>query len=193
MENTGKNRNHIICQICYTPINESDSQNMCPKCRIPFHRDCWEEYGGCSVYGCDYAPEYKKSEIDENLQKAHWGIENKTCPYCGEAIPMDAVSCPLCKENLKSAAPMSRKNIYKAPPKQADPEEAKVKTISVLVFILSVFAFLSPVIILFCPVWYFSDRAKIDKYSPVYRLLLAASVFFSCFYIFILIFAKMRM
>jgi hypothetical protein len=193
MDNTGKNRNHIICQICYTPIKESDEKIDCPKCKIPFHKDCWEEYGGCSIYGCDYAPEYKKSEIDENLQKAHWGQEKKTCPYCGEGIPIDAISCPLCRENLKSAAPISRKSIYKAPPKMADPEEGKVKAASVLFFIVSVFAVLSPVILIFCPIWYFINREKVNRFSPVYRLLMGASIFFSCFYIFIFILARMRM
>ncbi|MCE1245782.1 MAG: hypothetical protein LWY06_03965 [Firmicutes bacterium] len=193
MENTGKSRNHIICQICYTPIQESDQKNICPKCQIPFHQDCWEEYGGCSIYGCDYAPEYKKSEIDENLQKAHWGIENKTCPYCGESTPMDALECPHCKENLKSATPMSRKSIYKAPPKQADPEEGKVKVASIVFFLVSIIGVLSPVILLVCPIWYFSNRKMVDRFTPIYRLLLAASMFFSCFYVFIFILAKTRM
>lgn len=29
---------------------------LCPACRTPHHRDCWEENGGCTVFGCSAAP-----------------------------------------------------------------------------------------------------------------------------------------
>lgn len=28
----------------------------CPACNTPHHRDCWDENGGCTVFGCSAAP-----------------------------------------------------------------------------------------------------------------------------------------
>jgi len=29
---------------------------VCPECGIPHHTDCWNENGGCTVWGCRAAP-----------------------------------------------------------------------------------------------------------------------------------------
>jgi hypothetical protein len=43
------------CPYCRTPWTATDS-GRCPSCGVVSHRDCWEEYGGCSVVGCASAP-----------------------------------------------------------------------------------------------------------------------------------------
>jgi len=43
------------CPYCQTPIKPGASTVICPKCNIPHHKECWEENGGCTTYGCQYA------------------------------------------------------------------------------------------------------------------------------------------
>ncbi|MCW5962650.1 MAG: NINE protein [Bryobacterales bacterium] len=46
-----------VCPYCRAPIDETHEQvTVCPVCATPHHRDCWEENGGCTVFGCDAAP-----------------------------------------------------------------------------------------------------------------------------------------
>lgn len=46
--------NHAVCPYCRAPLGE-DSTN-CPVCGTPHHADCFEENGGCTVFGCSAAP-----------------------------------------------------------------------------------------------------------------------------------------
>jgi hypothetical protein len=41
-----------VCPYCQTPIAEDEEEVHCPACRTPHHRQCWQENGGCAVYGC---------------------------------------------------------------------------------------------------------------------------------------------
>jgi len=43
------------CPYCREAILETELVE-CPTCRTPHHRDCWNENGGCTVFGCDHAP-----------------------------------------------------------------------------------------------------------------------------------------
>ena len=38
------------CQVCGEGIAQPEIQ--CTRCRTPHHRECWQYFGGCSVYGC---------------------------------------------------------------------------------------------------------------------------------------------
>jgi hypothetical protein len=38
------------CQICGSALKENIV--YCAKCKTPHHRDCWQYFGSCSVYGC---------------------------------------------------------------------------------------------------------------------------------------------
>ena len=38
-----------ICQVCGEDIGED--MVVCPRCKTPHHRDCWQYNGGCSIYG----------------------------------------------------------------------------------------------------------------------------------------------
>ncbi|HMO51234.1 MAG TPA: RDD family protein [Kiritimatiellia bacterium] len=44
------------CPYCRSAINTGDNVVHCPECGTPHHRDCWEENGGCTIYGCRLAP-----------------------------------------------------------------------------------------------------------------------------------------
>lgn len=34
----------------------------CPECGTAYHRACWEEYGGCSIFDCRLAPTGEQGE-----------------------------------------------------------------------------------------------------------------------------------
>jgi hypothetical protein len=44
------------CPYCRAPFEPSEEQLLCEGCETPHHRDCYEENGGCTVFGCRCAP-----------------------------------------------------------------------------------------------------------------------------------------
>ncbi len=40
------------CPYCQTPLKPSDVAHVCDSCRIPHHRECWQQNGGCTTFGC---------------------------------------------------------------------------------------------------------------------------------------------
>ena len=40
-----------LCKVCGQLIDEGPRM-ICGKCKAPFHQDCWEFIGGCSIFGC---------------------------------------------------------------------------------------------------------------------------------------------
>lgn len=45
-----------VCPYCRTPIESEAEVKTCPSCATPHHAECWEENGGCTVFGCPEAP-----------------------------------------------------------------------------------------------------------------------------------------
>jgi hypothetical protein len=39
------------CQVCKSPVIVSEA-TKCPKCGIPYHPDCYDLMGSCSIFGC---------------------------------------------------------------------------------------------------------------------------------------------
>lgn len=46
-KDTGK-----ICPYCHSVIKPSSDIATCSNCGITYHKECWDENGGCAVYGC---------------------------------------------------------------------------------------------------------------------------------------------
>jgi len=42
----------LTCPFCRTPIGEEAPLARCESCGTPYHPSCFEESGGCAVYGC---------------------------------------------------------------------------------------------------------------------------------------------
>jgi TM2 domain-containing membrane protein YozV len=47
----------VVCPYCRDAIEQEESQAVvCPGCGTIHHSDCFEENGGCTVFGCSAAP-----------------------------------------------------------------------------------------------------------------------------------------
>jgi len=40
------------CPYCQFPIKQESEVVQCRACQVPHHRECWEENGGCTIFGC---------------------------------------------------------------------------------------------------------------------------------------------
>lgn len=45
-----------VCPYCRAPIGDETEILVCSGCGTPHHGDCFEENGGCTVFGCSAAP-----------------------------------------------------------------------------------------------------------------------------------------
>jgi len=45
------------CPYCRTVIQPTDLRHVCGSCSASHHAECWDENGGCTVYGCSEAPQ----------------------------------------------------------------------------------------------------------------------------------------
>ncbi len=47
----------LICPYCRTEVTPDAGETMaCASCGTPHHRECYEENGGCTLFGCKLAP-----------------------------------------------------------------------------------------------------------------------------------------
>jgi Prokaryotic RING finger family 1 len=83
------------CGICQTAIATGEAVCACPSCVASFHHECWQEYGGCAVYGCASAPE-SIQEPPRADPRTVWGEEERTCPACSRTIRAAALRCRHC-------------------------------------------------------------------------------------------------
>lgn len=95
-----------VCSLCHSPITIEEKTTICPGCQIIYHKECWDEIGGCGVYGCKNVPETDK-RTDLEIPASFWGRETKPCPSCGQEIQAMAVRCRHCKAVLNSVVPQS--------------------------------------------------------------------------------------
>jgi TM2 domain-containing membrane protein YozV len=47
----------VVCPYCRGPFDETGPPTIyCTACGVPHHEDCYQENGGCTVFGCARAP-----------------------------------------------------------------------------------------------------------------------------------------
>ena len=50
-----RSKGQTICPYCQT-MCDTALGTVCPECRTMHHKDCWREYGGCTILGCSQGP-----------------------------------------------------------------------------------------------------------------------------------------
>lgn len=86
-----------VCPYCRAPIEPDDAEAVvCPGCSTPHHGDCFEENGGCTIFGCSAAPaaepklsigvpDLHRTEIPGTLQLAPPASIPPPPPFVGSA------------------------------------------------------------------------------------------------------------
>src|SRR5512138_2081358 len=91
-----------LCAICQSSLEPPSELTRCPECQSAYHADCWQENGGCAIYGCAQVPATEGRAALE-IPAAYWGQEEKPCPACGRQILAAAVRCRHCGATFASS------------------------------------------------------------------------------------------
>lgn len=85
------------CPFCATHVApKGEDVVQCPRCRTPYHRDCYAENRGCGVYGCEAqaVPLVPPEQAAPPARRK--GPDEKFCSECAAVIKAKAVICPHC-------------------------------------------------------------------------------------------------
>jgi hypothetical protein len=157
-----------VCAICQCPIGGGEGRTACPDCRAEYHEDCWQENGGCAVYGCPQVPQVEARRSVE-IPVSFWGQENKPCPACGREILAAAVRCRYCGATFSSAKPEDREAFnQRAALEQRLP---KVRQWVIWLFVLSVLPCTAPIGGLWSLIWYPLRRQEVEALPSLYSAL----------------------
>jgi hypothetical protein len=107
--------NNKTCPYCQSRLKKGADFIVCSNCGTPHHRECWDENGGCTTYGCKENPlTEKKIELEsedvgnetleslrESLRSAQVPAQNYIqCPNCKAEIEDSSVYCKFCGYNV---------------------------------------------------------------------------------------------
>lgn len=167
------------CPICQTSIGDEEFAVTCPQCSQVHHRECWSEVGGCSTYGCTQAPAIDKSENSAATPRSGWG-DDKKCPACGEIIKSIALRCRYCETDFDTVDPMSARDLRLQNERLAGLKQLKV--ITVIVFAVSLFGLLAPLMGPVAACVFIPKREELKKCGPLFQVMAYASLGLSALY-----------
>jgi hypothetical protein len=157
------------CTICLTEFGPEDEACACPACAALYHRECWEENGGCGVYGCSQAPAVEPRGTLE-VPVSHWGQEHKECPVCGMRIAAAAVRCRQCGASFATANPQDAGAFQKSAAQLKRLPAARRNTI--IIFTLCIVPCIAPLGVLGGAGWWLVRRRDVAALPPFHRALL---------------------
>lgn len=102
-----------ICPYCQSKIKKGADYTICSHCGTPHHKECWNENGGCTTYGCINNPQTEKKVDLESEDVGNETLENLReslripqtqifieCPNCSSEIEEGSVYCKYCGYNI---------------------------------------------------------------------------------------------
>jgi TM2 domain-containing membrane protein YozV len=108
-----------VCPYCRGPIEaDPEQQKVCDGCGTPHHFDCYEENGGCTVFGCSAAP---AEEPELSISRTDLANATRT------ATPATSRTLGLALGPVVQPAPAPQVRV-KAPPPPMPPGMAVVST-----------------------------------------------------------------
>jgi RING finger family protein len=157
-----------LCAFCQTQLAAGEPREACPDCRAEYHVECWQENGGCAVYGCSKVPAVEPRGSLE-IPVSYWGQENKPCPSCGREILAAAVRCRHCGATFTSAQPENREAFRQ----RADLEQRlpRLQKQIVWIFIACVLPCLAPIGAVLGLIWYANRREELNALPSLYPAL----------------------
>jgi hypothetical protein len=157
-----------FCAICQTEIGPRDQRMHCPECNVSYHADCWNDNGGCAIYGCAAVPPTEKLQ-DVEVPVSYWGKEDKACPACGQSIMAVALRCRFCGATFESARPRDRHEfVADVVRKQRTPELQKK---SIWVLVTGLMPFTAPFCLIIGGLWYLRNKREIAAAPTATRAL----------------------
>lgn len=157
-----------MCSYCQSPLADGETQTPCPDCGASHHAECWQENGGCSVYGCKQTP-VTEARTAMEVPVSWWGQENKPCPSCSQQILAAALRCRHCGATFQSARPEDRAEFQRRT--EISGQHDGLRTRVVWLFVLSIIPLTAPIGAVMGLAWYLPKRAAVRTLPSVYPAL----------------------
>lgn len=93
------------CPYCQFPLKQDSEAVQCPVCKVPHHRGCWEENGGCTTFGhqglreeARQLPAARETQLTQNqaqiraeaYDRAYTTLVDLQCPVEVVSVKIDA-------------------------------------------------------------------------------------------------------
>jgi predicted amidophosphoribosyltransferase len=161
-----------MCAICQSGIAPGEASMHCPSCGQLHHQECWDEVGGCAVYGCQSAPQTTK-EAPTGPALSAWG-DVKSCPMCGEQIKAIALRCRFCGADFETVDPLSAYDMHNKFQKELSSKT--LRTSAIALFIASMIGLIAPLTLLISVIWVPLNRKRLKQAGPALLVLGYASI-----------------
>jgi zinc-ribbon domain len=165
----------VVCPYCLHPVTEDQAVQQCPSCQQGHHQECWDDLGGCAIYGCERMVPVQKPEEMHSF----WGVTEKKCPICAESIAVGDLKCPYCGTDFEDVRPVSRDDVLRRDEEAPDP----LRKTALKMLILSALGVTSPFVLIWGSIWYMLHRREIAGQSSTARALILIALGVAALYV----------